>query len=163
MASSTTKPVAIVSAISVRLLMEKPARYMMPNVPTSESGTTTLGISVAVTLRRKTKVTMTTSPTASSISNCTSATESRMVWVRSDTTLTSSVAGSAARNCGNSAWMRLTTSITLAPGWRWILSRMAGLSPAQAACRVSSAPSTARATSARRSGALFLYAMIRSL
>ncbi|KAG1473819.1 hypothetical protein G6F54_014338 [Rhizopus delemar] len=66
MASSTTKPVAIVSAIKVRLLIEKPARYMMPKVPTRDSGTTTLGISVAVRLRRKTKVTMTTSPTASS-------------------------------------------------------------------------------------------------
>ncbi|MCY1540960.1 hypothetical protein D9M68_766290 [compost metagenome] len=118
---------------------------------------------MAVRLRRNTKVTMTTSATASSISNCTSATESRMVCVRSDTTLTSRVAGKAARNCGSSAWIRLTTSMTLAPGWRWMLSRMAGLSPAQAACRTSSAPSTARATSDRRSGALFLYAMIRSL
>ena len=156
MASSTTKPVAMVSAISVRLLMEKPARYMMPKVPTSDSGTTTLGIKVAVRLRRNTKVTITTSATASSISNCTSATESRMVWVRSDTTVTSSVAGSDARSCGSSALIRLTTSITLAPGWRWMFSRMAGLSPAQAACRTSSAPSTARATSDRRSGALFL-------
>ncbi|MNQ69143.1 hypothetical protein D3C85_837240 [compost metagenome] len=156
MASSTTKPVAIVSAIKVRLLMEKPARYMTPNVPTSDSGTTTLGISVAVRLRRNTKVTMTTSATASSISNFTSSTESRMVCVRSDTTVTSSVAGKAARNCGNSVWMRLTTSITLAPGWRWMFKRMAGLSPTHAAWRVSSAPSTARATSDRRSGALFL-------
>ncbi len=46
-ASSTTKPVAMVSAISVRLLIEKPARYMTPNVPTSDSGTATLGMSVA--------------------------------------------------------------------------------------------------------------------
>ena len=47
MASSTTKPVAMVSAISVRLLIEKPARYMTPNVPTSDSGTATLGMIVA--------------------------------------------------------------------------------------------------------------------
>ncbi|KAG1422320.1 hypothetical protein G6F57_023547 [Rhizopus arrhizus] len=79
-----------------------------------------------------------------------------MVCVRSDPTLTSSVAGKAARSCGSSVWIRLTTSITLAPGWRWMFSRMAGLSPAQAAWRVSSAPSTARATSDSRSGALFL-------
>ncbi len=46
-ASSTTKPVAMVSAISVRLLIEKPARYITPNVPTSDSGTATLGMTVA--------------------------------------------------------------------------------------------------------------------
>lgn len=153
MASSTTKPVAMVSAIRVRLLMLKPARYMMPNVPISDSGTTTLGITVAVRLRRNRNVTSTTSPTASSISNCTSATESRMVWVRSATTTRSSVAGIAARSCGSKAWMQSTTSITLAPGWRCTFSRMAGLSPTQAAWRMSSAPCTARATSDRRSGA----------
>ncbi len=47
MASSTTKPVAMVSAISVRLLIEKPARYITPKVPISDSGTATLGIRVA--------------------------------------------------------------------------------------------------------------------
>lgn len=54
MASSTTKPVAMVSAISVRLLMEKPRKYMAAKVPTSDSGTATLGIMVAGTLRRNT-------------------------------------------------------------------------------------------------------------
>ena len=38
-ASSTTKPVAIVSAIRLRLLIEKPAKYMTPKVPMSDSGT----------------------------------------------------------------------------------------------------------------------------
>src|SRR3546814_11755100 len=56
-ASSTTKPVAMVSAIRVRFLTLNPARYMMPKVPTSDSGTTTLGIKVAVQLRKNTKVT----------------------------------------------------------------------------------------------------------
>ncbi len=68
-ASSTTKPVAIVSAINVRLLIEKPARYMTPNVPTSDSGTATLGITVADRLRRNTKITITTSATARKSSN----------------------------------------------------------------------------------------------
>ena len=53
-ASSTTKPVAIVSAISVRLLIEKPARYITPNVPTSDNGTAMPGMIVAGRLRRKT-------------------------------------------------------------------------------------------------------------
>ena len=51
-ASSTTKPVAMVSAISDRLSRLKPSRYMTPNVPISDTGTATLGISVARTLRR---------------------------------------------------------------------------------------------------------------
>jgi hypothetical protein len=47
MASSTTKPVAMVSAISDRLSRLKPARYMTAKVPASDTGTATLGMSVA--------------------------------------------------------------------------------------------------------------------
>ncbi len=43
MASSTTKPVATVSAMSERLSRVKPAKYITMKVPTSESGTATLG------------------------------------------------------------------------------------------------------------------------
>ena len=60
MASSTTKPVEMVSAISERLFSEKPHRYMIPNVPTMASGTATLGIMVARTSRRKTNTTSVT-------------------------------------------------------------------------------------------------------
>ena len=83
MASSTTKPVEITSAISVRLLIEKPASDITPKVPTSDSGTATAGISVAGTLRRNTKITATTSAIASSSSICASRTEARIVVVRS--------------------------------------------------------------------------------
>ena len=69
MASSTTKPVATTSAIRVRLLTEKPARYMTPKVPTSDSGTATLGMIVAGRLRRKRKITITTSATATASSS----------------------------------------------------------------------------------------------
>ena len=88
MASSTTKPVEMVSAISERLFRLKPSRYMTPNVPTSESGTATAGMTVAARLRRKRKITSTTSTTDSTSSNCTSATEARMVVVRSVRTVT---------------------------------------------------------------------------
>ncbi len=54
MASSTTKPVAMVSAISERLFRLKFVRYMTPNVPMSDSGTERLGMIVAGTLRRNT-------------------------------------------------------------------------------------------------------------
>ncbi|MNO05654.1 hypothetical protein D3C81_2271320 [compost metagenome] len=54
MASSTTNPVAMVSAISVRLLIEKSRNTITAKVPTSDSGTATAGIIVAGTLRRNT-------------------------------------------------------------------------------------------------------------
>ncbi len=149
MASSTTKPAATTSAIRVRLLIEKPARYMKPKVPISESGTATLGITVARQLRRKTKITATTSATASSSSTCTSCTEARIVTVRSVSTATSIDAGSDACSCGSCCLMRSTTSITLAPGWRWMLRITAGTSFIHAARRVFSAPSTTSATSDR--------------
>ena len=47
MASSTTKPVATVSAMSDRTSSVNPARYMMPKVPINDSGTATDGISAA--------------------------------------------------------------------------------------------------------------------
>ncbi len=54
MASSTTKPVAMVNAISDRLLRLKFARYITAKVPMSDSGTDRLGMMVAGTLRRNT-------------------------------------------------------------------------------------------------------------
>ena len=46
-ASSTTKPVAMVSAISERLSRLKFSSYMIASAPTSESGTERLGMTVA--------------------------------------------------------------------------------------------------------------------
>ena len=62
-ASSTTNPVAMVSAISDRLSRLKLSRYITANVPISETGTATLGMSVARGLRRKMNTTSTTSTT----------------------------------------------------------------------------------------------------
>jgi hypothetical protein len=153
MASSTTKPVAMVSAMSVRLFTLKPARYMTPKVPTSDSGTAMLGMTVADGLRRKTKITSTTSTTARKSSNWMSSTEARTVTVRSVTTWRSTAPGSAACNCGRSAWMRSTTSMTLAPGWRWMLRMTAGARSFQAASRMFSASSSTWAMSVRWMGA----------
>ena len=61
MASSTTKPVEIVSAISDRLSRLKPSRYITPNEPMIEVGTATLGIAAARTLRKKANTTRITS------------------------------------------------------------------------------------------------------
>ena len=68
-ASSTTKPVEIVSAISERLLRLYPSRYMTPKDPTNERGTATLGITVPDIVRRKTKITSTTRTMVSNSSN----------------------------------------------------------------------------------------------
>jgi hypothetical protein len=53
MASSTTKPVATVSAIRLRLLSEKPSRYITPKVPSSDTTVATAGMMVARALRKK--------------------------------------------------------------------------------------------------------------
>ena len=102
MASSTTKPVAMVSAISVRVLIEKPNRYIAPKVPTSASGTAVAGMKVARALRRKMKITSTTSTTESSSSKVTSLMAARMVTVRSDSTESWAAPGSCACRLGSS-------------------------------------------------------------
>ena len=52
--------------------------------------------------------------------------EARMVAVRSVSTVTFTDAGRVWVSCGRSAVMRSTTSITLAPGCRWMLTMTAG-------------------------------------
>ena len=155
-ASSTTKPEEIVSAISDRLLRLKPSIYMAPNVPTIESGTDMLGMRVARVLRRKRKITSTTSTTASVSSNSTSLTEARIVTVRSVRIVTSIDGGSASWSCGSSALIPSTTWMTLAPGWRWTLRMTAGTVFIHAPSRVFSALCSAFATSESRTGSPFL-------
>ena len=114
----------------VRLLMENPARYMIPKVPTSDSGTAMPGIKVALALRRNRKITITTSAMARKSSNCVSSTDARMVVVRSAITRTSMDAGKVACNLGNRAFTRSTVWITLAPGWRCTFRITPGISAA---------------------------------
>ena len=104
-------------------------------------------------LPRKAKVTATTSAMANNSSICTSRTELRMLCVRSVRTETVIDAGRLAESCGSRARTRSATSITLAPGWRWMFSRMAGTSPDQAARKRSSAPFSTVATSPSRKAA----------
>ena len=83
MASSTTKPVATVSAISVRLLSEKPSANITPKVPSSDTTVATAGISAARRLRRNRPTTATTSSTEMTSVISTSRTEERTEPVRS--------------------------------------------------------------------------------
>ena len=84
-ASSTTKPVEIVNAMSDRLSMLKPNRYMTAKVPMSEAGTATVGMSVARQLRRNMKTTRITRMTERIRVRSTSLTDARIVVVRSRT------------------------------------------------------------------------------
>ncbi len=92
--------------------------YITAKVPISDSGTATLGMMVAERLRRKRKMTMTTSPMVSISSNSTSFTDAWMLVVMSVRVVTLIDAGRFASSCGRIAWMRLTTVMVLAPGWR---------------------------------------------
>ena len=93
-ASSTTNPVAMVSAISERLSSVYPIRYIAPNVAMMDTGTDMLGINVDQPLRRKTNTTRTTSPMETITLRCASRSESRVVVVRSLAILKRTVGGS---------------------------------------------------------------------
>src|SRR3984893_6970792 len=87
-ASSMSKPVAMVKAISERLSRLKPRRYMADSVPMRESDTDKLGMMVARRLRKNKNTTSTTSTTERQSANSISLTEARIVTVRSVSTET---------------------------------------------------------------------------
>src|SRR5262249_48616201 len=86
MASSTTKPVPIVSAMSERLSSENPQNHMMPKVAMIDSGSATPAMMVARMVRRKISTTVMTNATLRISVNCTSRTEARMLAVAAWTT-----------------------------------------------------------------------------
>src|SRR5215831_12175177 len=100
---------------------------MSEQVPTSDIGTATEGITVAQNERRNRKITSTTSETVIDMVICTSSTEARIVWVRSLSSETSIDGGIAARSAGSLAITRLTASSTLTPGCLKMNSWMLGL------------------------------------
>ena len=71
-ASSTTKPVPMVSAISDRLSSEKPQKYITAKVAISDTGSATPAMMVARQERRNASTTSTISTTLSTSVNCTS-------------------------------------------------------------------------------------------
>ena len=153
MASSTTNPVATVSAMSDRLLMLKWHRYITPKVPIKETGTTTLGIRVARPSRKNKNTTRMTRATEIARVRSTSDNDPRIVGVRSNTTFISIAAGMEALNWGIKAVTRSTVSIILALGCRLIISRMARLPLAIPKLRTSCTESVTSATSDKRTGA----------
>jgi hypothetical protein len=101
-ASSTTKPVPIVSAIRDRLSRLKPQNHMTPKVAISDSGKATPAMIVARIVRKKTSTTMTTSAMLRSRVNWTSWIEARMVVVLSCTTVSAAPAGTERCSRGSS-------------------------------------------------------------
>src|ERR1039458_10380547 len=93
-ASSTTNPVAMVSAISDRLSSVYPIRYIAPNVAMMDTGTDMLGINVDQPLRRKMNTTRTTRQMETITLRCASLSDSRVVVVRSLAILKRTVGGS---------------------------------------------------------------------
>ena len=64
-ASSTTMPTASTTASIVSVLIENPSATNAANVPTSETGTASMGMNVARKLPRKMKTTISTRMMAS--------------------------------------------------------------------------------------------------
>ena len=115
-ASSTTKPVAMVKAMSVRLFKLKPMRYITTQVPAKDSGKATAGMS-AVCHRFKNKATTNITSAMDSTSDfCISSSEARTVGERSNTTAICTAAGKAVCNMGKMRRTLSTVSITLPPG-----------------------------------------------
>src|SRR5208283_552023 len=85
-ASSTTKPVATVSAINERLSKLKCKRYITPKVLMIDTGTTMPGIMVDRILRKKRNTTKITSMPEITTVRWASFIEARMVGDRSNTT-----------------------------------------------------------------------------
>ncbi len=161
MASSTTKPVAMVRAISDRLSREKPSRNITPTAPSRETLTATLGISTARPLCRKKATTPTTSTREISTVRSTSARDARMVVVRSTATCMSMSAGSTPIRAGILALTRSTVSMMLALGWRLMTTTTAGWPLMRPRLWMSSTESWTWAMSVRRTGAPFRQATIR--
>ena len=153
MASSTTKPVEIVSAISDRLLRLNPSRYITPNEPMIEVGTATLGIAAARTLRKKANTTRITRRTAITSVVSVSVSDCLMVFDRSTATVRSTSPGSEAIKRGNSARTLSTAWMMLAPGWRDKTTATPGFPLTRPALRRSSTESRTSATSASLTGA----------
>ena len=126
MASSTTKPTETTSAISDRLLIEKPATHISAQVPASASGTVMPAAMVAAARRRNRNTTIITSAMEITSVSCMSNTLARIVPVRSDRISISTPAGIQRLISGSIARTRSTVSITLESADLVITSRIDG-------------------------------------
>ncbi len=126
-ASSTTRPTAIVRPISEMLSRLRPSANIRPKVTNREIGTVTDGMKVAAMRRRNRRITITTSPTVSRMVRLTSWIELRIDTERSLSVRTDTELGNCACNRGSVARMVSITATVLASGWRRTFSRIDGL------------------------------------
>ena len=154
-ASSTTNPVAIVSAISVKLFKLKWHRYITAHVPASDKGTATAGISAVRQRLRNKATTSTTKPMEMASDFWISASDARIVGVRSDTTSIAMPVGTSRPKEGNKRRTPSTASITFAPGCWYKTSNTAGLPCDNPSVRTSCMASLTCATSCTRTGRRF--------
>lgn len=84
-------------AMSDRLLSEKPARYITVNVPMSDTGIATVGMSAVRSRPRKAATTATTSATDRASVRCASRSVARMPCERSTTMSSRALAGTSVR------------------------------------------------------------------
>ena len=159
-ASSTTRPVATMSAMSDRLLRENPHRYMTAKLPTSAMGTAATGMAAARTLARNSSTTRITSATAISRVRSASCSVARMLGDRSLAMLRSTSAGRNARRAGSCSWMASAVLMMFASGWRLMTSSIAGSLLKKPVLNRSSTSSCTRATSERRTAAPSRYRMM---
>ena len=150
MASSTTKPIEMASAISERLSIEKPASHIPAQVPASASGTEIPAAIVGVIRRRNANTTPITRNAVASSVNCMSSTLARMVPVRSTSVEISTPAGIHCLISGISALTRSTVSMTLASPCLVIWISTAGCLLNQAIERLLRTESSTSATSDSR-------------
>jgi hypothetical protein len=115
-ASSTTNPTAIESAIRERLSRLNPSGSITAAVASKAIGITTLGMTVARTLRRNRKITATTRAMVIRRVISTSCTEAWMVWVRSARIWIAMEGGMSAWSAGKALRIRCTVWSTFAPG-----------------------------------------------
>jgi hypothetical protein len=117
-ASSTTKPIERISAIIERLLRLKCRICITVNVPRTEKGSASAGMSVADPLWRNRKMTPTTSSRVTSIVTWMSPNASRIVRERSWRGVRCADGGICDTKLGSSARTASVTSIVLLPGCR---------------------------------------------
>ena len=114
-ASSTTKPVEMMSAIIESASRLNPSRYMTPNVPTSEIGSARAGMSTVLRSRRNTYTTAITSITEKSSVRTVSFRLSWMVSERSIASVSFVPAGSSSLSCGMISLIRSIVLSMFAP------------------------------------------------
>ena len=146
-ASSTTKPVAIVRAMRERLSRLYPQRYMTPKVPIERCPTATAGMTVERTCLRNPKTTRITSAAEIMSDFSTSLRDPRIGGVRSCTTETLTLPGKAAASWGSRSRTRSTVPMMFAPGCRKMITMTDGFPFTSPAVRTSSTEFTTSATS----------------